>query len=272
MTPFEQLMLELPPESRCVQTDRGDSRGYPRDFCFFGVPPDDRDGRAVLERMPANPPGAAFLMGRDQLRLLNAFVNSGHGHSIQRLIIGNSCYQQGAWDDYSALMPCLIGADFPALRILELGDWVGFWKGPYRYGLLGDITEPLQWLTQVKLLYLYGHFELNRSLKLPHLKRLEFNSDGNGTGSTTRPLSLQTVERLMNSWMPEVECLELQLHNYAETPLIYPLPAGLVDGTQFPVLLTLGLDRHSIFESDRQRLLNGLLSRRRGMYIDPEYR
>jgi len=240
MGKFEQEILKIDIDKRCVQSNSGEFRNSPVNTCFFGVPSNEQYGRVPLKIVPEIVPEVLFLMDSDQSDLVEAFIHSKQCQTLSKLIIGCSSYSRRV-PNYAQGISILKNADCPELKVLSLGEWVTFHNAHTVSGQLGDITPVLQNLSHVEELSLYGHFELAEPITFPNLKEINVENGG--------PISNATLSNLLRSSFPKLDTLffDLDCENYYLKPTEldmdcpeyetrYTFPDAFLSGDHLPLV------------------------------------
>lgn len=232
---FQKQFLALPENHRSFQGRSGQFQNWPEGDCFFGVPGDELYGRQVLETIPDGTNSFHFYLGADAIDLMKAFVNSNYPSSLEYLAIGNSCYNFGSGFDYAAITQTLSEAVYPKLKSFEFGVWQLFSNSHAGYGKLGELSGLLKTMSQVEALALYGHFTLNNTIDMPHLRQLQIVMDDPVTGMNGGNISPETFSNFLMSSFPNLKTAYIDLEN-EDSEHEYQFPADFFSGQTCPSL------------------------------------
>ena len=268
MTTFQEECSKVQPELRCVQSCEGKFTNWQENDCFFGVPVDEIYGRKPLNTIPKNAKSFHFYLGSNSEALIKAFVKSEYAHSVERLHIGDSCYQNGKGCEYENILTILSEGKYPNLKYLQLGVWQLFSNSHCAFGTLGDVTPLLAKLENLEELFLYGSFQLTSSLELKHLKLLNIESEDPVTGLNIGASAPDSISNLLSSFMPSLNEAFIDLEN-DRSKMPYLIPEVFLEGKKFPKLTKLEMTGKYL-AGEKERLMLSELANRHGMKLFAE--
>ncbi len=239
LSEFDRVFLNLPNDIRCHEQGINDNTGKEYNFCVFGVPSKPWAGRKRILKIPDEVNEFHFLMGQGGYDLIFEFAHSNYVNKVEVLCIGDSCYTNNSGVDYRDITGAIEKVTFPKLKSLSLGIWELYSNSHCMYGKIGNVTRLLQNNHMIIELDLGGHFELDDNINLDKLTNLSVQLDDQVTGINGGLISQNTLNHLLGSFYPALECLYLDLrcddeNNKNESG--YICPDDFLSGKNFPSL------------------------------------
>ena len=209
--------------------------------CVFGMPVWRSEFKA-LSYIPEETKGLYFYLGSDIKDLLRQIAKLDLANNIEYLTIGTTNFHKYNTPlDYAEISKVLSNSSFPNLRFFEYGIDEVSYNGHSLYGNLGNITCALENMPKLEKLYLFGNFELSKSLKFNNLSTFEILMNNWVTNINGGRISNNTIQNLLSSNFSELSLLSLNL-DFNDEIFEYSLPEIFLTGRNIQKLKHLEIE------------------------------
>lgn len=219
---------KIPQNKRFIKKNEDSFDGlFCKDSCVFGM--STSVDFEVLNHIPKQTKGLYFYYGTAAKDLLEEMTKLEVIQNIEYLTIGFTHGNDMQISDYSEISKILARTHFPKLKSFEYGIDELTANEHCVYGNLGDITGILENMPMLEKLYLYGNFELLKSLHFNTLTDIEVVMDDFVLNINGGRISNPTIHHLLSSQFEELRLLALNL-DFNDEIFEYSLPSIFLTG------------------------------------------
>jgi len=191
----------------------------------------------TLTEIPDAATDLRLFLTSDVDELLYEILNTGIGNRLTRLEIGGA--KNNGIDyknyDFSKVSSVLEQFDFPELTVFTYGDDSLLANEHKFYGNLGNITNVLPKMSNLRELELFGNFVINKPITFPSLRQFVIIMDDWATHVNGGKISAESIENLLSSHYPKLKELEFNL-DFNDEAYEYRIPENFLNGVNAPQL------------------------------------
>jgi hypothetical protein len=217
---------------------------YCEDACVFGY--GTYANTQALNNIPNETKGLYLYYGAYIKELLQEILKLAVVNNLEYLAIGVTHNNAQHYADYTEISKILSNTYLPNLRFFEYGVDELIANESCIYGNLGNISDVLCNMPKLEKLYLYGNFELTKSINLPHLTDLEVLMNDWGSDVNVCKITNSTLHYLLSSSFEALHLMSLYL-DFNDDDYDYSIPDSFLNGQYTPNLKRLELNGKFVF-------------------------